>query len=137
MSATAPMPILPDSTIARILAGLEVKLNPNGTLTFKPKPSTRDRAILRANRDAVLRLAGLSPVAEGDGTGEWWAGQERATTPSWLTARSASSFGSLAADLGADLSGIGAQDFTFDFLFPKQVREYRPGRINRSDSGNH
>ncbi len=132
---SAPMPTLPDSTIARLLAGLEVRLNPNGSLGIRPVPTKRVRRLLHANRAAVLRLLGLTPVGVGDGTGDppkaagedipadLWRDRDRAqrapSSSSWATARPAASFGEgYAAHLG------GGQDFTFSALFKKQVRSH-------------
>jgi hypothetical protein len=121
-------PTLPDSTLARLLAGLEVRLNPNGSLGIRPVPTKRVRRLLHANRAAVLRLLGLTPVGVGDGTGDppkaagedipadLWRDRDRGQA--WATARPAASFGEVGGDFGE------GQDFTFASLFKKQVRSY-------------
>ncbi len=124
-------PLVPAATLVRLLAGLEVRLNNNGSLSVRPVPPKRVRAILHANRAAVIALLGLARTGEGDGTADptraaggdipadiWRDGDRAQRAPSsWATARPAASF---AEGYGADFGG--GQDFTFSAIFKKQVR---------------
>jgi hypothetical protein len=137
--SAATLPALPGVTVALLVArlvasGRRFSLKSDGRLRVHPRVSRRDEAIIRSHRSAVVALLGLAPdPAPAADTADLWGGP---------VARAVSPAATPAAYLVSSLD-LGTRDFTFDSLFPKQVRGEASGKapaatiVNRSPSGNH